>query len=237
MPRQDMVTTDNTLPIFLFDHADESMQHVPSRLFKATMLIISAIGIGLAITLWLVGPEKMFANVIDISAFNSFFKRDTDQTPVSQSTSADAQVRPSTAADTLTRDRPTREESPATVNVADQSQTEISEAQSSDVQSGALLKQFQTWAAERDAQATPVEAVQPIQDTKAKVHQSDRAPARLTQKHRGARPVENARAQVRPAHRAKARSEQHARTDVQQAKHAQANAQAPSFLQSLGLHN
>jgi len=56
MPRQDIVTTDNTLPIFLFDHADESMQHVPSRLFKATMLIISSIGISLAITLWLVGP-------------------------------------------------------------------------------------------------------------------------------------------------------------------------------------
>jgi len=205
MPRQDIVTTDNTLPIFLFDHADESMQHAPSRLFKATMLIISSIGISLAITLWLVGPEKIFTNVIDISAINSFFKRDTDQ---ANPASADAQVGPSTAADTLIRDTPTREESPAAVDVADQSQADISEARSREAdsieaQSGALLKQFQIWAAEKDPQAAAVEAVQPMQDVKPQVSQSDRSPTRTVHKHRKTRPAQNARAQVQPAHRAK----------------------------------
>jgi hypothetical protein len=88
--------------------------------------------------------------VVDIS----FPKRDADQAALApQTAAADPQVSQSIAGDT-----PTRDEIPAFVDVADRSQTEISEAQSSEAQSGALLKQFQTWAAERDPQATPVEA-------------------------------------------------------------------------------
>ena len=63
MARKDIITTDDTLPIFLVDHVDGLVQQVPSRLSKAAVSIIVAIGVGVAIALRLVGPEKIFAEV------------------------------------------------------------------------------------------------------------------------------------------------------------------------------
>jgi hypothetical protein len=51
MARKYIITTDDTLPIFLVDHVDGHVQQVSSRPFKAAMSIMVAIGIGVAITL------------------------------------------------------------------------------------------------------------------------------------------------------------------------------------------
>ena len=58
MARKDIITTDDTLPTFLVDHVDGPAQQVPSRLSKAAVSIIVAIGVGVAIALRLVGPER-----------------------------------------------------------------------------------------------------------------------------------------------------------------------------------
>jgi len=156
MARKDIITTDDTLPTFLVDHVDGPVQQVPSRLSKAAMSIIVAIGVGVAIALRLVGPEKIFAEVNASLIDVPFLKRDADQAaPTPQTAASEPQVSQSTASET-----PTRDEIPAAVNVVDRSQTEISDAQS-----GALLKQFQTWAVEKDAQAAPAQAVQPMLDS------------------------------------------------------------------------
>ena len=154
MARKDIITTDDTLPTFLVDHVDGPVQQVPSRLSKAAMSIIVAIGVGVAIALRLVGPEKIFAEVNASLIDVPFLKRDADQAaPTPQTAASEPQVSQSTASET-----PTRDEIPAAVNVVDRSQTEISDAQS-----GALLKQFQTWAIEKDAiPKSPLESVRGV---------------------------------------------------------------------------
>jgi hypothetical protein len=193
MARKDIITTGDTLPIFLVDHVDGPVQQVPSRLSKAAMSIIVAIGIGVAIALWVVGPEKISAEVNASLIDVPFLKRDADQAALAPQTAAsDPQVLKSTASET-----PTRDEIPAAVDVVDRSQTEISDAQS-----GALLKQFQTWADEKDAQAARAQAVQPVLEIAQasrndRASQSDRGPVWAIQKHQRPRPVQNAPAQVR----------------------------------------
>jgi len=193
MARKDIITTDDTLPTFLVDHVDGPVQQVPSRLSKAAMSIIVAIGVGVAIALRLVGPEKIFAEVNASLIDVPFLKRDADQAaPTPQTGASEPQVSQSTASET-----PTRDEIPAAVNVVDRSQTEISDAQS-----GALLKQFQTWAVEKDAQAAPAQAVQPMLEIahasqSDRDSQSDRGPVWAIQKHRRPRPAQNAPAEVR----------------------------------------
>ena len=157
------------------------------------MSIIVAIGVGVAIALRLVGPEKIFAEVNASLIDVPFLKRDADQAaPTPQTAASEPQVSQSTASET-----PTRDEIPAAVNVVDRSQTEISDAQS-----GALLKQFQTWAVEKDAQAAPAQAVQPMLEIahasqSDRDSQSDRGPVWAIQKHRRPRPAQNAPAEVR----------------------------------------
>src|SRR5262249_56393992 len=102
---------------------------------------------------------------------------------------------------------------------AGQSQTEVSEDPS-----GALLKQFQTWAAKEHA-PEQVKPVQPVQDAPAQLVQNSPAPTPPAQKHRSVRHVQNARAEIPPVQNTRAQSQ------------PVPNAQAPSFLQSFGRQN
>src|SRR6516225_10376895 len=86
MARKDIITTDDTLPTFLVDHVDGPVQQVPSRLSKAAMSIIVAIGVGVAIALRLVGPEKIFAKVNASLIDVPFLKRDADQAALTPQT-------------------------------------------------------------------------------------------------------------------------------------------------------
>jgi hypothetical protein len=222
---------------------------IPSRVLKASILVATATAVGITI-LWVGNPVTLTASVVDKSALQP----GTDQsTPTIQST-ADAQALPPTA-----KDAPSRDEIAAAFEPADQRQTEISGTAAE-----ALFKQFQAWAADKDAQAQ-VGRIQPVQDAPAQVAQdapapvvqdasakaaenalaeNAPAPVRPMQKHRRVQPVHNARAETRPVQnpRKKVRREQDARVEVPPPQEARAqdqtmqNAQVPLFQHTFGWH-
>jgi hypothetical protein len=243
-------------PLFLADEPEQEgigkawdRAVIPSRVLKASILVATATAIGIAI-LSVGNPVTLFADVTASLVDKSALQPATDQsTPTIQST-ADAQALPPTA-----KDAPTRDEIAAASESAGQSQTESSEPSSE-----ALFRQFQAWAAEKDAQAQvgPVESVQdapaqvvqnaPAQvaeNAPAHVAENARAALRPMQKHRHVRPVHSARAEIRPVQnpRKKVRREQNAPVQVPPAQDARAqdqsmqNAPSPSFLQTLGWRN
>ena len=256
MPTKDGFNPDHPLPLFLADEPEQQgigkawdRAVISSRVLKASILVAAATAIGIAI-LSVGNPVTLFADVTASLVDKSALQPGTDQsTPTIQST-ADAQALPPTAKDT-----PTRDEIAAAFDSADQSQTENSEPSSE-----ALFRQFQAWAAEKDAQAQ-VGPVQSVQDAPAQVQQNApakvaenapaqvaenaRAPLRPMQQHRHVRPVDSARAEIRPVQnpRKHVRREQNARVQVPPAQDARAqdqsvqNAQAPSFLQTFGWRN
>jgi len=257
MPTEDDFTSDHSLPLFLSGHADEHEERGSLLLLNASIFVLVASLVGMAIILSLGNPAKVFADIkaslTDISALQPGTVQSTPTIPSAptvqsaaeaqavQST-ADAQALPPTA-----KDAPTRDEIAAASEPAGQSQTENSEPPSE-----ALFRQFQAWAAEKDAQAQvgPVQHVQDataqvVQNAPAQVAENARAPLRPMQKHRHVRPVHSARAEIRPVHnpRKKVRREQNARVQVPPAQDARAqdqsvqNAQAPSFLQTFGSRN
>lgn len=238
------------LPLFLADEpevplflADEPEQQgigivwdravISSGVLKASILVAMATGIGIAI-LSVGNPVALFADVTASLVDTSALEPGTDQsTPTIQST-ADAQALPPTA-----KEAPTRDEIAAASESAGQSQTENSEPSSE-----SLFREFQAWAAEKNAQAQ-VGPVQSVQDAPAQVAENARAPLRKMQEHRHVKPVDSARAEIRPVEnpRKKVRREQNARAQVPPAQDARAqdqsvqNAQAPSFLQTFGWRN
>ena len=230
MPTEDRFTPDHPLPLFLSGHAYEHGERGSLLLLNASILVLVASLVGMAVLLSFGNPAKVFADIkaslTDISALQP----DTVQpTPTIQST-AGAEVLPATA-----KGAPTRDEIAAASEPADQKQTEISQPPAE-----ALLNQFQAWAADEDARVLVV-PVQPVQDAQAHVVQDaptqvvqEDAPARVRpiQKHRHVRSVQNARAEIRPERhpRAKVRREQNARAQDP----AGQNAQAPSLPQSFG---
>jgi len=237
---------------------------ISSRILKTGTLIVTATAIAI---LLMGNPVAFFANgaasLVDISAFQP---RTDQSTPTIQS-NADAQASPPTASDAppvnpesastlddktalrpptsgspTATDAPTRNEIAA--ETADQSQAEIRE-QSAE----ALFKQYQAWASEEHARA---QVVQPVQDAPVKVVQDARPQVRPMQKRQHVRPVQNTRAEIGPEQhpRARVRREQNARMqvppvqvqvppvqDARAQNQSVQNAQAPSFLQSLGLRN
>jgi hypothetical protein len=71
------------------------------------------------------------------------------------------------------------------------------QTQNNEPPSGALLGQFQAWAAKEDARAQveavqQVEPVRPVQDARAQVLENAPAPAHPMQKHRKAKSAQNA---------------------------------------------
>ncbi len=248
MPTRDGFNPDHPVPLLLADEPEQEdigkardRAVIPSRVLKASILVATATAIGIAI-LSVGNPVTLFADVTASLVDKSALQPGTDQsTPTIQST-ADAQASPLTA-----KDAPTPDEIAAASESASQSQAENSEPSSE-----ALFRQFQVWAAEKDAQAQ-VEPVQSVQDAPAQVAENApaqvaenaRAALRPMQKHRHVRPVQSARAELRPVQnpRKKVRREQNARVQVPPAQDARAqdqsvqNAQPPSFLQTLGWRN
>src|SRR3979411_2355096 len=185
MATKDSVPLDQPIPLFLSDQTEEPEQPgigkawdraaISSRILTTSILVVTAAAIVFAI---LVGnPIALLANATASLVSTSSSQDDTQSMPTIQST-ADAQALPPSASEA-----PTGEEIAAAFKTAIQSETEIREPTAE-----ALLKQFQAWAAEEDAQAQvrPEQHEQPVQDAQAQV-QDDQAQV-----------VQNARAQVRP---------------------------------------
>jgi hypothetical protein len=249
---------DDRFPLVLSEDAEEPEEPgwdgavIWSRILKTSVAVVTAA----VIAVLLVGnPAAPFANVtaslLDISPFQPGSGRST---PTIQST-AGAQALPPTATGA-----PTRDEIAAALKAGNRSQPEIRQPPAE-----VLLKQFQAWAAEEDTRAQVVPPVQdapadvgsaqPVQDAQApavqdaqaqdapaQVAQDDAEEVRPVQRHRHLRHVRNARAEIRQSPRARVR-QQNAREQAQPATDARApdrpvqNAQAPSFLQSLGWHD
>jgi hypothetical protein len=244
------VATKDSVPLFLSEHAEDSGQPdiekawdiavIASRILKASILGVMAAAIGFAI-LSVGNPVALFANATAFLVATSAPQDGTDHsTPIIQST-AGAQALPPTASEA-----PTRDETAAPFETADQKQTEIRQPPAE-----ALLSQFQAWAANEDARAEvrPVQPVQdapsqPVQDAQSQPVQDDARPQiRPVQRHRQLRRVQDARAEIRAAKnlRAKVRGKHYARVEVRPVQDAQAQQQpipqAPSFLQSLGFRD
>jgi hypothetical protein len=213
MPTKDGFDPDHPLPRFLADKPEqkdigEAWDRAvgSSRVLKASILIATATGIGIAI-LSMGNPVTIFAEVTasfaDVTASlvdKSAFQPGTDQSAPTVQSTADSRVLSPTA-----KDAPTRDEIAAGSELAGQSQTENSEPAAEE----ALFRQFQAWAAEKDAQAQ-VGPVQPVQDATALVAENARASLRPMQKHRRVLTVHSARAEIGPVHnpRKKVRREQ-----------------------------
>jgi hypothetical protein len=217
-----------------------------SRVIKASILIAAAAAIGIAV---LSGNPVALVADVTASLVDSLGlqPRTAPSTPTLQAT-ADAQVSPPAAQDTPTRDEIAASEP------AGQDQTEKSEPPTD-----ALFRQFQAWAADKDAQAdvvlvqpvqdAPAKAVQngPAQDAPAQAVENDRVPLRIMREHPLVQPAHSARAEMRVQNpRKKIRRTQNAQVAPAQDARAQAarapdqsapNAQAPSFLQAFGVRN
>src|SRR6266850_6766893 len=163
------MATNDTIPFFLSDHTEEPEQPVigkawdiaaiSSRILKTSILVVTAAAIVFAIRL--VGnPLVLFTNTTASLVATSAPQDGAQSMPTIQST-ADAQALPPTASEA-----PMGEEIAAAFKNAFQSETEIREPPAE-----ALLKQFQAWAAEEDAQAQvrPEQHEQPVQDAQAQV--------------------------------------------------------------------
>ena len=209
---------------------------------KVGILTATATAIGIAVLF--AGNPVNLANITASLVDNLGLQPRTEQsTPTTQST-ADAEASPPAAGDTPARDEI------ATSDTAGQDQTEKTESSSD-----ALFRQFQTWAAEK-AQAD-VRPVQPVQDTPAQVvpdapaqaGENARVNLRIMQERQYVRPVHEAQAEMRTqTPRKKNRRAQNARVQAPPAQDPRAlnaraqgqpvqNAEAPSFLQSLGVRN
>jgi hypothetical protein len=252
MPTENGFEPDQPLPLFLSGEADELEPRRTSPILKAGMLVIAVAVSGVAIALSLGNPLKVFtdatASLIDNSAVGSGAGQSTAATQtVAQAqpdqSPADAQHSTQTADSAQTPDGPAAVPGPT-----GQTQTADNEPPS-----GLLLGQFQAWAAKDGTRAevepaqpvqdspAAVEPAKPVQDAPAQVAENAPAPARSTQTHRKVRSVQNARAEIRHIQKPQARVRRAQNTDVgpgqdprTQDQPAQ-NAQAPSFLQSLGL--
>lgn len=240
MPTKDGFNPDHPLPLFLADEPEQQdigksggRAVISSRVLKASILVATAITIGIAI-LSMGNPMTLFADVTASPVDKSALQPGTDQSTLTIQSIADAQALPPTV-----KDAPTRDEIAAASETAVQTQTENSEPSSE-----ALFRQFQAWAAENDAQAQ-VGPVLSVQDTPAQVAENAQASLRPMQKHRHVRSLNSARAEIRPVQnpRKKVRRKQSARVQVPPAQDARAkdqsvqNAQAPSFLQTFGWRN
>jgi hypothetical protein len=183
VPTEDGFTPDHPLPLFRFDHASEREERGLLLLLNATILAITAILMGIAITLSLGNPVKVFGNKASLTD-NSALQPDPVQSKPTIQSTADAQALTPAA-------RGARDE--IATATTDQSQGDISEASSD-----ALFRQFQAWAA-KQAVPAQVERVQPTQDARAQDLQQTPVPP--VQRRQRGQPVQNARAEIRrPQH-------------------------------------
>jgi hypothetical protein len=220
MPTKDGFDPNLPLPLFLANEPEQQgigNEAGQPRLLKASILVAIAAVISIAISS--VGNRvTLFAGVTASVVDNSTVQPGTDQSTPTVQSAADAEALPPTAKDAFRA----AYEIAAASEPAGRNQTENSE-----LSSEALFREFQAWAAEKDAQAQVGPVQQPVQDAPAKAAGNARASLRLMQKHRHVRPVHNARAEMRPAQnpRKKIRREQNARVEVPSAQDARAQVQ------------
>ena len=240
LPTKDDLDPEDPLPLFLAGepelHAVEKPQDravVSSRVLKGSILVAAtAIGMGvLAET----NAVRLFSDVTASMADKSPLQPVTDQSsPTDQSTDV-AENLLSTA-----KDEPTRDEIAAAFKSAHQHQIENENGEHE-----ALFREFQAWAAKKDAQAQ-VGLVQAVQDAPAAVVQDD--PGQLEENARAPRRMKKNLPKVRSA-RAEIRRVRHLARNVRREQNAgptqtaQAQEQAvqkaetPSFLQMFGWRN
>ena len=206
-----------------------------SGLLKASIftLVVAVSGIALALTLG--HPVRVMADATASLSDNQSAPgtRSAADTPPVQS-SADA--RPSAPAPGAAL---SHEDLTALAELTNQVRPENSETSP-----GALLEQFQAWAAKQDAQAqAPVlaeEAQPPVQAAPVQIARDEPAPEEPLQRHRTVSSLRNARAEMPHVQKPKAKIRRAAsRQPIQDARALQqpvqnANAQQPSFLQGLG---
>jgi hypothetical protein len=234
------MATKDSVPLFVSEHAEDSEQPdtgkawdiavISSRILKASILGVMAAAIVFAI-LSVGNPVALFANATAFLVATSTSQEGTDHsTPIIQSTAGSQALPP------MASEAPTGDETAATFETADQKQTEIRRPPAE-----TLLSQFQAWAANEDARAE-VRPVPPVQDDQSQPAQDAKPQIRPVQRHRQLRRMQDARAEIRAAKnlRAKVRRKHYARVPDRPVQDAQAQQQpvpqAPSFLQSLGLH-
>src|SRR5258706_3833678 len=179
------MATNDPIPLFLSDLTEEPEQAgilkawdravIASRILKIGILIVTTAAIVFAV-LSMGNPSALFANAKAFLVGTSAPQDGTGQSIPTIQPTADAQALPPTASEA-----PTGEEIAAAFKTTSHSETEIREPPAE-----ALLKQFQTWAAEEDAEVRPEQHEQPVQ------------PGQDAQVQDQAQVVQNARAQVRP---------------------------------------
>jgi hypothetical protein len=232
MPSKDAFDPNHPLPLFLTGQGDEYRQPRTSPILKASLLVIAVTASGLAIALWLGNPLTVFAEATASLTDNSAAQREANQSTPAIQASADTQPSAPTPADT-----PPPNEIAAVPEPANQAQTESTEPPPSE----ALFKEFQAWAAKENERAQ--NSAQPEPTAPAQVEQDSAPSEQPMQRHRKPRSVQNARAEIRHIRKSKARiqPEQNAAAQPAPAQDARAqdpsmqSAQAPSFLESLGL--
>src|SRR5258708_2083260 len=148
MPTEDDFTSDHSLPLFLSGHADEPEERGSLLLLNASIFVLVASLVGMAIILSLGNPAKVFADIkaslTDISALQPGTVQSTPTIPSAPTvqsaaeaqavhSTADAQALPPTA-----KTAPPVAEIPAAPRPADPSKTENIDPPSED-----LLSQFQ----------------------------------------------------------------------------------------------
>jgi len=239
-----MVTNDGfqpDRPLFLSEPAEEIGQPdigkvwkrsvISSRILTMSIWAVTATAIGIAI----LSVENPVALVADFTA--SWVDKPALQPVTDPSTSSIQSIAGTQDSPPTTTQAPTRDEVAAASEPADQSQAETSQ-----LLTEALFKQFQAWAAEDDTRAK-AEPAQPAQAAPVRVVQDAPAQVQPVKKHRRVRSVQNARAEIRPHrnHRARVREERNAPaptapvSDPRAQEQAVQTSQTPSFLQSFGL--
>jgi hypothetical protein len=232
VPMKDDFAPDHPLPVFLTRPFEEPQQRASSRLLKVSLFAMAAAAIGIAITLALGDPVQLFADVMASFTGSSAARATTDQSAPPVQSTADAQAVPQTASGASNSDAVAAAPDPAGVSQADNGPPPAN----------ALLKQFQAWAVQQDAQAqagpaqpiqngpTQVEPVRPIQDAQPQ------AQPQVQPQVQAAQPVDDAPTQASddtpaPAHPVRLHRKNHpvqnARAEVRQPKPPRAVARPP----------
>jgi hypothetical protein len=236
MPMKDRFDSDHPLPLFLSGDAVEYEQRGTSRILKASLVVVAAMVGGIAITLSLGNPAKLFADATASLADSLGVSRGVNPTSATSwaadaqsiQSSADAQAAAPAPLSVMAHDNVAAGPEPT-----DQAQTENSQPAS-----GALLGQFQAWAVKEDAQAQEdAQPQQPVQPQEAaqpapapQVAEDDPAPEQASQKPRRARSLQNARAEIRHVQKSRARV-QRRQIAREQAPPVQASVQQQSAQQ------
>lgn len=254
MPMEDGFNPDHALPLFLADRPErQGIQAcdravISSRVFKASILIAAATATAIVV-LSVGGPVTLVAAVTASLVGNSGPQPGSDQPDSTTQSTADApaSIQPTANArglsqptanapglSQLTADAqalpPVGNAAPPRDEITASGPAGKDQAETSQPSSEVLFRQFQTWAAEQDAQAN-IRPVQPVQDAPTHVAQNAptqvaenaSVPHRLMQKHRHVLPVHNALAEMRTQNfRKKVRRVQSARVEHPPTQSAQA---------------